>query len=104
MSWIFIFLASALEIVWAFSLKLSQGFSRPLPVVITIVAMLGSVGLLGLAMRDLPLGTAYMIWTGIGAIGAFLVGVTVLGEPVSVSRVLAAGLIVTGLITMKLSS
>jgi quaternary ammonium compound-resistance protein SugE len=104
MPWIFLLLASSLEIVWAYSLKLSDGFTRPLPALITVVAMLGSIGMLALAMRDLPLGTAYMIWTGLGAIGTFLIGILLLGEPLSSMRVLAAVLIGAGLVTMKFSS
>lgn len=104
MPWLLLILAGLLEIVWAFTMKQSAGFSRLWPSLITIVAMLASVGLLGLAMRSLPLGTAYMIWTGIGAVGAFVVGVVVLGEAVTAGRVLAAGLIVSGLVLMKASS
>lgn len=104
MSWIFLILAGGLEIVWSFFMKLSDGFTRPLATIITLVAMLGSFGLLALAMRELPLGTAYMIWTGIGAVGAFLVGIIVLGEPLSPLRAMAAAMIVAGLVTLKLSS
>jgi quaternary ammonium compound-resistance protein SugE len=91
-------------VVWAFSMKLSDGFSKPVPTVVTLVTMIGSFALLSLAMRSLPLGTAYTIWTGIGAVGAFVVGIVVLGETLSVARVLAAVLIVSGLLLMKLSS
>ncbi len=104
MAWLLLILAGLLEIVWAFTMKQSEGFSRLWPSLITVVAMAASVGLLGLAMRSLPLGTAYMIWTGIGAVGAFVVGVLVLGEAVTMGRVLAAGLIVSGLVLMKASS
>ena len=104
MAWIALFVAGLLEVVWAFSMKLSDGFSRPVPTVVTFVTMVGSFALLSLAMRTLPLGTAYTIWTGIGAVGAFVVGIMVLGETLSVARVLAAVLIVSGLLLMKLSS
>ncbi len=104
MSWLFLFAAGALEIVWAYSLKQSAGFTRLGPSVVTLIAMIGSFGLLALAMRTLPLGTAYTIWTGIGAIGAFVVGVVLLGEAASPLRVGAAGLIVVGLVLMKVSS
>lgn len=104
MAWIYLVVAGLLEVVWAYSMKLSDGFSRPLPSVITAVAMIASFGLLALAMRSLPLGTAYTIWTGIGAAGAFLLGIVALGEPVTPLRVLAAVLIVSGLVLMKLSS
>lgn len=103
-AWIFLGLAGILEIVWAFFMKQSEGFSKLTPTAITIVAMIASFGLLAMAMRSLPLGTAYTIWTGIGAVGAFAVGVAVLGEPMGWMRLLAAGLIVSGLILMKLSS
>lgn len=104
MSWIFLVIAGLLEIVWAFTMKQSQGFTRPAASIVTIVAMIASFGLLSLAMRALPLGTAYTIWTGIGAVGAFVVGVFVLGEPANVQRVLAASLIVSGLMLMKLGT
>lgn len=104
MAWIILIVAGLLEVVWAFAMKRSDGFTQPWPTAIMVVAMVGSVGLLALSMRTLPLGTAYTIWTGIGAVGAFLVGIVVLGEEASLTRLLAAGLIVSGLVTMKLSS
>lgn len=104
MAWIFLFFAGLLEVVWAYTMKLSAGFTKPLPSVLTIVAMIASFGLLAVAMKSLPLGTAYTIWTGIGAVGAFVLGIMVLGEPVSAMRVGAAALIVAGLVLMKLSS
>lgn len=104
MAWIYLAIAGVLEIVWAFSMKQSDGFSRLGPSLVTIAAMIASFGLLALAMKSLPLGTAYTIWTGIGAVGAFLVGVAVLGEQASAMRIVAALLIVSGLVLMKLSS
>ncbi|MBN8825204.1 MULTISPECIES: quaternary ammonium compound efflux SMR transporter SugE [unclassified Spirosoma] len=104
MAWILLVLAGLLEILWAYSMKQSEGFTRLTPSVITIVAMLGSFALLALAMRSLPLGTAYTVWTGIGATGAFILGIAFLGEQVSFIRIIAAILIVCGLILMKLSS
>jgi quaternary ammonium compound-resistance protein SugE len=104
MAWTYLLLAGLLEVVWAFSMKQSQGFTQLGPSVVTAVAMAGSVVLLALAMRSLPLGTAYMIWTGIGAVGAFVVGVTVLGEALTTQRVIAAALIVAGMLTMKAAS
>ena len=103
MAWIYLGIAGLLEVVWAFYMKQSQGFSRLVPSIITIVAMIASFGLLSISMRTLPLGTSYTIWTGIGAVGAFLVGVVVLGEQVSAMRIGAAILIVSGLALMKLS-
>jgi quaternary ammonium compound-resistance protein SugE len=104
MAWIYLVAAGVLEVVWAYAMKLSDGFTRPWPSTIMAVAMVGSFGLLALAMRTLPLGTAYTIWTGIGAVGAFLVGIAVLGEQASAMRLTAAALIVSGLVLMKLSS
>jgi len=104
MAWVYLIAAGILEIVWAFSMKQSEGFTKLTPTVITIVMMIGSFGLLSVSMRTLPLGTAYTIWTGIGAVGAFVVGITVLGELASPMRIAAAGLIVSGLVLMKLSS
>jgi quaternary ammonium compound-resistance protein SugE len=104
MAWIYLITAGLLEVVWAFAMKQSAGFTRLWPTAVTAVAMAGSVGFLALAMRALPLGTAYTIWTGIGALGAFLVGIAVLGEAASLGRILAAGLIGSGLVLMKLSS
>ncbi|EQB03204.1 quaternary ammonium compound-resistance protein SugE [Sphingobium wenxiniae] len=104
MAWIYLIIAGLLEIVWAFAMKQSQGFSRLTPTIVTLVAMIGSFALLSLSMRSLPLGTAYTIWTGIGAVGAFLAGVVFLGEGASAMRLLAAALILGGLLLMKLSS
>ncbi|RRV10263.1 quaternary ammonium compound efflux SMR transporter SugE [Pseudomonas sp. v388] len=104
MAWVYLLLAGVLEVVWAFTMKSSEGFSKLTPSIITLVAMLASFGLLAVAMKSLPLGTAYTIWTGIGAVGAFVVGITVLGEPVNALRIVAAVLIVSGLVMMKLSS
>ena len=104
MAWVFLFFAGLLEVVWAYTMKLSAGFTKPFPSVLTIVAMIASFGLLAVAMKSLPLGTAYTIWTGIGAVGAFVLGIVVLGEPASAMRVAAAALIVAGLVLMKLSS
>jgi quaternary ammonium compound-resistance protein SugE len=104
MAWILLLVAGLLEIVWAFTMKLSQGFTRPGASIVTLLAMLASFGLLSASMKTLPLGTAYTVWTGIGAVGAFVVGVVVLGESVNAARVLAAVLIVAGLTLMKLST
>lgn len=104
MAWILLMLAGVLEVVWAFFMKQSHGFTRVVPSIVTIVTMIASVALLSLSMRSLPLGTAYTIWTGIGAVGAFLVGIVILGETASAMRIVAAVLIVTGLVMMKLAS
>jgi len=104
MAWISLTLAGLLEVIWAFYMKQSHGFTRLVPSVITLVAMIASFALLSFSMRSLPLGTAYTIWTGIGAVGAFLVGLFILGEPANGLRILAAGLIVSGLVLMKMAS
>lgn len=104
MAWMFLLVAGLLEILWAFTMKLSQGFTRVGPTVVTFLAMAVSFGLLSISMRTLPLGTAYTVWTGIGAVGAFVVGVVVLGEPLTAGRAIAAALIVTGLALMKWST
>lgn len=104
MPWVYLLVAGLLEVVWAFFMKQSEGFTRPAASAITLIAMVASFGLLSLAMRTLPLGTAYTVWTGIGAVGAFLLGIFVLGEQASPMRIAAAALIVSGLLLMKLSS
>ncbi len=104
MAWIALLIAGVLEVVWAFYMKQSHGFTRLVPSIVTIIVMAASIGLLAYAMRLLPLGTAYTVWTGVGAIGAFCVGVAVLGEQVTVARVAAALLIVSGIALMKYSS
>lgn len=104
MSWFMLIAAGLLEVVWAYAMKLSDGFTRPLYATITVVGMTASVVLLTAAMRSLPLGTAYTIWTGIGAVGSFLAGLYFLGEPATFMRILAATIIVIGLVMMKLAS
>lgn len=104
MAWIVLVIAGLFEVVWATAMKQSEGFTKLGPSVFTLVAMMISFGLLSWSMKSLPLGTAYMVWTGIGAIGAFLVGIAMLGEAISTTRVIAALMIVGGLVLMKLSS
>lgn len=104
MAWAILILAGVFEVIWAYSMKLSEGFTRLTPSVVTIVFMILSVVLLSMSMRTLPLGTAYTIWTGIGAIGSFVVGIIILNEPITAMRMIAAVLIVSGLVLMKLSS
>ena len=103
MAWAILILAGIFEIIWAYSMKMSEGFTRLTPSVVTIVFMILSVVLLSISMRTLPLGTAYTVWTGIGAIGSFVVGIMVLNEPMTAMRMIAAILIVSGLMLMKLS-
>ncbi|WP_120077549.1 DMT family transporter [Aurantiacibacter odishensis] len=104
MAWIALFFAGLFEIAWATAMKQSDGFTRIWPTIVMVVTMLLSFGLLAWSLRVLPLGTAYMIWTGIGAVGAFIVGIVWFGEALSASRVLAAILIVSGLVLMKVST
>jgi len=101
--WVALIIAGFLEVVWAFAMKQSDGFTRAGPAAITLVAMIASFALLAWSMRTLPLGTAYTVWTGIGAVGAFVVGVMVLGEAASLPRLVAATLIVSGLVLMKVT-
>ena len=103
-AWAYLLLAGLLEIVWATAMKLSDGFSRPGASAVTLVASMGSFVLLALAMRSLPLGTAYTVWTGIGAIGAFVAGIFFLGESATAIRLVAAILILTGIVLMKSTS
>lgn len=104
MAWISLVVAGIFEVIWAYAMKQSDGFTRLVPSVVTVVFMIASIVLLSLSMRTLPLGTAYTVWTGIGAVGAFVVGIAVLGEHLSLMRVCAAVLIVGGLVLMKLSA
>jgi quaternary ammonium compound-resistance protein SugE len=104
MAWIMLVVAGIFEVVWAYSMKQSEGFTRLIPSIITLVMMIGSVVLLSFSMRTIPLGTAYTVWTGIGAVGAFIVGIAALGEHLNLIRVCAAILIICGLVLMKLSA
>ena len=102
MSWIFLFFAGLFEIGWAIGLKYTDGFSKPLPTLLTIASMIVSLGLLGLALKTLPVGTAYAVWTGIGTVGTALLGIWLLGEPATAVRLACIGLIVSGIVGLKL--
>ncbi|WP_157269345.1 quaternary ammonium compound efflux SMR transporter SugE [Azohydromonas aeria] len=104
MSWLLLIVAGLFEVVWAVGLKYSAGFTRLWPSVGTGVAFVLSIGLLGWALRELPVGTAYAVWVGIGAVGTALVGMTLLGEPVSLARLGSLALVVAGIVGLKLSS
>jgi quaternary ammonium compound-resistance protein SugE len=104
MAWIILIVAGVFEVVWAYFMKQSHGFSRLVPTIITFLTMFISFGLLSISMKTLPLGTAYAVWTGIGALGAFLVGIIVLDEPAGAMRIGAAALIVSGLALMKIAT
>lgn len=104
MAWLLLVVAGLLEIGWAIGLKFTEGFTRPLPTVLTALSMVASVLLLGLVMRTLPVGTAYAIWVGIGAVGTAVLGILLFGEPAGLLRVASLALIVAGLVGLKLAS
>ncbi len=104
MTWLILILAGLLEVAWAVGLKYTAGFTRPLASVLTLLSMAGSVGLLGLALRNLPLGTAYAIWTGIGTVGTVIFGIIVLDEPASAARLACIAMIVAGILGLKLAT
>lgn len=102
MAWVVLFIAGLLEIGWAVGLKYTEGLTRLVPTLLTAAAMAGSVALLGVALRSLPLGTAYAVWTGIGTIGTVIFGIVVLGEPATAARLVCMALIVAGILGLKL--
>jgi quaternary ammonium compound-resistance protein SugE len=104
MSWFYLLLAGLLEIVWAVGLKYTAGFTRLVPSAITIVAMVASVWFLALALRTIPVGTGYAVWTGIGAVGTAILGIVLFAEPATAARLGAIGLIVAGILALKLVS
>ncbi|NWN50147.1 quaternary ammonium compound efflux SMR transporter SugE [Pseudomonas sp. MAFF 301514] len=104
MSWVILFFAGLFEVGWAVGLKYTDGFSKPLPTALTIAAMAVSLGLLGLAMKELPLGTAYAIWTGVGAVGTVIAGIILFGESMALFRLASVALIICGLIGLKIST
>ena len=104
MSWFILFLAGLLETAWAVGLKYSHGFSKPIPTIFTLVAMAASFWLLAMAMKNLPVGTAYAIWTGIGAVGTVVLGIILFNEPLTFARLACVGLILAGLIGLKVVS
>jgi quaternary ammonium compound-resistance protein SugE len=104
MAWAILLAAGLLEVGWAIGLKYTEGFTRPIPSVLTLAAMAGSILLLGLALKTLPIGTAYAVWTGIGAVGTAILGITLFGEPATLARLACIGLIVTGILGLKLVS
>ncbi|AVO34226.1 quaternary ammonium compound efflux SMR transporter SugE [Ottowia oryzae] len=104
MPWIILVIAGLFEIGWAIGLKYTEGFTRLWPTVGTVASMVISVGLLGVAMRDLPVGTAYAVWTGIGAVGTVILGIVLMGDPANAPRLACVGLILAGIIGLKLTS
>ena len=104
MAWVLLVLAGLFEVGWAIGLKYTDGFTRPWPTVATALAMLISLGLLGVAMKSLPVGTSYAIWVGVGAVGTAILGIVLFGEPASVGRVVSLGLIFAGIVGLKLAT
>jgi len=104
MNWIILIVAGLFEVGWAIGLKYTEGFTRLWPTIWTIMAMIISLGLLGIAMKGLPVGTAYSIWVGVGAVGTVILGILLLGESASVSRMISVVLIIAGIIGLKIST
>ena len=104
MSWLYLFIAGLLEVVWAIGLKYTEGFTRLWPSIVTIVAMIASVWFLALALRTIPVGTGYAVWTGIGAVGTAVLGIVLFAEPATAARLLCIGVIVAGILGLKLVS
>ncbi|PYF01147.1 quaternary ammonium compound-resistance protein SugE [Rhodopseudomonas faecalis] len=102
MAWIYLFVGGLLEIGWAIGLKYTEGFTRPLPTIGTLICMVSSVLLLGLAMKAIPVGTAYAVWAGIGAAGTAVLGIMLFGDPATALRLMCIGLIVAGIVGLKL--
>ena len=103
MAWIVLFIAGLMEVAWAIGLKYTEGFTRLVPSVLTLACMAGSVILLGVALKSLPIGTAYAVWTGIGAVGAFTLGIVVFGDSASTVRMVSIALIVAGIVGLKIA-
>jgi quaternary ammonium compound-resistance protein SugE len=101
MAWIILFIAGLFEVGWAVGLKFTQGFSKPIPTVLTAISLVLSMGLLGWAVKTLPLGTAYAVWTGVGAVGTAIVGIVLFKEPATAARLVCLGLIVAGILGLK---
>jgi quaternary ammonium compound-resistance protein SugE len=104
MAWLLLVVAGLLEVGWAIGLKYTEGFTRPWPTFATVLAMVASIGLLGVAMKSLPVGTAYAVWVGIGAVGTVILGMLLLGEPRGALRLVSIGLIVCGIVGLKLAT
>ncbi|MES2599209.1 MAG: quaternary ammonium compound efflux SMR transporter SugE [Pseudomonadota bacterium] len=102
MAWTMLFVAGLLEIGWAIGLKYTHGFTKLVPTVLTVGSMIASVGLLGLSLKTLPVGTAYAVWTGIGTVGTAILGIWLLGDPATTLRIACIGLIVAGIIGLKI--
>jgi quaternary ammonium compound-resistance protein SugE len=104
MAWILLFLAGLFEVGWAIGLKYTEGFTRPIPSALTLAAMVASVVLLGIAMKSLPVGTAYAVWVGVGAVGTAILGIVLFAEPATAGRLISLALIVAGIVGLKLAT
>jgi quaternary ammonium compound-resistance protein SugE len=104
LAWVLLFIAGLFEVAWAIGLKYTEGFTKPWPTALTVAAMIVSMGLLGVTARSLPIGTAYAVWTGIGVFGTAVLGVYLFGESMAPLRLLCLGLIITGIVGLKLTS
>jgi quaternary ammonium compound-resistance protein SugE len=102
MAWLLLLIAGLLEVGWAVGLKYTEGFTRLVPSVLTLVSMTASIGMLALALKTLPMGTAYAVWTGIGAVGTAILGIALFGDPAGIARIACIGLIVAGIVGLKL--
>jgi len=104
MAWLLLLIAGLLEVGWAVGLKYTEGFTRLVPSVLTLISMAASVGMLALALKTLPMGTAYAVWTGIGAVGTAILGIVLFGDPAGLARIGCIGLIVAGIVGLKLAT
>ena len=104
MAWILLFIAGLFEVAWAIGLKYTDGLTKPLPTTGTIAAMIISVWLLGIAMKSLPVGTAYSVWVGLGAVGTVILGIVLFKEPANTLRLVSIGLVVAGIVGLKLAT
>jgi quaternary ammonium compound-resistance protein SugE len=104
MAWLLLVVAGLMEVGWAIGLKYTEGFTRPVPSVLTLTCMIGSILLLGVALKALPVGTAYAVWSGLGAVGTAILGIILFGDPAGVARLACIGLIVAGIVGLKLAT
>jgi quaternary ammonium compound-resistance protein SugE len=104
MAWVILVIAGLFEVCWAIGLKYTEGFTRLWPTVGTVVAMIGSLWLLGVAMKSLPVGTAYSVWVGVGSVGTVVLGIVLLGEPATAARLISVALIIGGIVGLKLAT
>jgi quaternary ammonium compound-resistance protein SugE len=104
MPWLLLVLAGLFEVGWAIGLKYTDGFTRPWPTIATVLAMVASLGMLGIAMKSLPVGTSYAVWVGVGAVGTAVMGIVLLGEAANAGRLISLGLIIAGIVGLKIAT